>query len=402
MTIIKARYIFLCDETFSVLNDAAIAFDEEIKDIGKKADLCKKYPEAKLKNCDLLLPAFINTHTHLEFSSCAYSLDFGDFLSWLKSVMAKRDQLSEKAKIDIILTNIASMQKSGIGTIGEISSFGSDLKACASSSARIVFFNEILGRNWNIDIQNSFNSRLNESKKYKSSLFTPALSVHSPYSTHPKFLKYILDIAKKENLLVSTHFLESDHENEFLRFNKGELKEFFSSFSKPDTFYDPASFLHFFKGIPTLFTHCVYAKNEFKFLKESSFFLTHCPRSNALLSKKTFPLKDAFKSGLNLTLATDGLSSNNSLSMLDELKAALFIHADEDLENLAKNLLLMATKNAGKALGMKIGCIKKGFKADLACFKLPKNELKISQLPLQFLLNTKEAASLYINGKAIF
>lgn len=44
------------------------------------------------------------------------------------------------------------MQKSGIGTIGEISSFGSDLDPCLKAShkgMRIVFFNEILGTNEN-------------------------------------------------------------------------------------------------------------------------------------------------------------------------------------------------------------------------------------------------------------
>lgn len=400
MQLIKARFVFLCDEDFTILKDKVVAFDEDIKEIGKEEDLVKKYPAAKLLKTDLLMPAFINTHTHLEFCASLNTLDFGDFLAWLASIMSKRDDLSQKAKDGLIAANIKAMQKSGVSTIGEISSFGSDLKACANSTARIVFFNELLGRNWSEENEAAFKDRLNESLKYKSKLFTPALSVHSPYSTHPKFANFILELAKKNQLLISTHFLESDYEDEYLRQDKGQMKENFSKFSQAKTFYTPASFIELFKGCHTLFTHCVYAENEFKLLKQKNFSLTHCPRSNALLSKKTFPLKDALRSGLRLHLATDGLSSNYSLSMLDELRTALFIHAGEDLASLAKTLLLMATKYAGEALAMDIGEIKLGFKADLACFCF-KPELPSSQLALHFVLNTKEASKLFVNGEEI-
>lgn len=60
--------------------------------------------------------------------------------------------------------------------------------------------------------------------KFKNDFFIPAISIHSPYSTHPSLAYFALDLAKKQNLLASTHFLESKAENIWLRESKGVLK----------------------------------------------------------------------------------------------------------------------------------------------------------------------------------
>lgn len=402
MQIVLAKYIFLCDDEFSILQDYAIAFDKKILQIAPAAKILSKYPNALRHHFDLVMPGFINTHTHLEFSASSYRLEYGDFLAWLASVMANRDELSDLARGKLIQENIKQMISFGTTTIGEISSFGSDLLACVSSPARIVFFTELLSRVPNPSIKASFKERFALAKSYKSELFTPALSAHSPYSTHPDYLSFVINLAKDEDLLISTHFLESDYENEYLRENKGLMKETFAKFSKADSFYTPNEFLSYFLDSKTLFTHCVYAnENELDFLRENNFSLIHCPRSNALLSKKKLDLNLCLNKGLTPCLATDGLSSNFSLNMLDELRFALFMHADANLPLLAKKLILMATNYAGKALYSKIGQIKPGFCADLACFDLSTKPILSKQLALQFILNAKQASKVFINGDLI-
>ncbi|MCH3853378.1 amidohydrolase family protein, partial [Campylobacter jejuni] len=122
------------------------------------------------------------------------------FLIWLKSVINSRSMLNEQAKEELILKNIQKMQKSGIGTIGEISSFGSDLNPCVRASQngmRVVFFNEILGIN-EAQIQDKkqeFLTRFEKSLKFKDEFFIPAISVHSAYSTHPELAKFAINLA---------------------------------------------------------------------------------------------------------------------------------------------------------------------------------------------------------------
>ncbi|EKA0738327.1 metal-dependent hydrolase [Campylobacter lari] len=403
MFIIAPKIILTCDDDFNILENKAVLFDDNILEINSLEILQKSYPQAKLIQIpkdSLLLPAFINPHTHLEFSANNGNLVFGDFLKWLDSVFNNREQLSQKAKEKLILQNIHKMLKSGTATIGEISSFGSDLNPCVNSQARVIYFNEILGSNEAFlqEKQNEFLKRYETSLKFKNSKFIPAISVHAPYSTHPELAKFAIKLARENDHLLSTHFLESNHENNWLRFKKGGFKKSLAKFSKnPTPFYTPQSFLELFKEQRTLFTHCVYFK-EWDLLDKNLHSITHCAFSNKLLSKSTLKLKQALKNGVNIHLGSDGLSSNVSLSMLDEMRTNLLIHNDFELENFAKILLLMATNKTAKALNLNLGEIKKGKIADFSVFKLP-NSTSLKQLPLQFILQCKEVSKLFIEGK---
>ncbi|WP_291950825.1 metal-dependent hydrolase [Campylobacter sp.] len=403
MYIIAPKIIFTCDDNFSVLQNKALLFNEKILQIDTLEKLQKNYPQAQVINIDensLLLPAFINPHTHLEYSANNGNLIFGDFLKWLDSVFNNRFILNEQAKEKLILQNIHKMLKSGTATIGEISSFGSDLNPCINSQARIIFFNEILGSNKELipEKKEEFLKRYKKSLAQKNSKFIPAISVHSPYSTHPELIKFAIQLAKENNNLISTHFLESNYENNWLRFKKGGFKKSLSKFVKnPMPFYTPKSFLEFFKNQRTLFTHCVYLK-EFELLDKNLHSITHCAMSNKFLSKKTFKLKQNLKYKINIHLGTDGLSSNTSLSMLDEMRANLLIHNNFELENFAKILILMATNKAAKALNLNLGEIKKDKIADFSVFALP-SSANLNQLPLQFILQSKEVSKLFIEGK---
>lgn len=405
MFIIHPRYIFLCDEAFSIVENKAFVFDERIIEIGEFERLKQKYPQATLISTppnSLVLPAFINPHTHLEFSANSYTLHYGDFLGWLNSVMSSRTALRKSSGTTLIKQVLQMMMKSGTGTVGEISSFGKDLKACIQSPMRVVFFNEILGANEadNDAKQSEFLERFEKSKKFKSKLFIPALSLHGTYSTNEKLAKFILTLAKKERLLVSTHFLESKDELKWLTNGTGAFKEWLKfAEKKPRPSYSPQSFVALFKAQRTLFTHCVWA-DDFELFDKNLHFITHCAFSNRLLSQRTFALKKALQSGISVHLGTDGLSSNISLSMLDEMRANLLIHKDfEPLADFAKTLILMATRNGAKALNLELGEIKAGKIADLSVFEV--GECDLTQLPLQFILNAKKVSKLFIQGKNV-
>ncbi|KAA6227957.1 metal-dependent hydrolase [Campylobacter sp. LR185c] len=403
MFLIYAKNIFVCDEKFTILKNQAFVFDKKIKEFGNLQNLQKKYPNAKLiktsKN-SLILPAFINSHTHLEFSANAYDLAYGDFITWLKSVIKSRVSLNEKAKKRLILNTIKNMQKTGTATIGAISSFGSDLIPCVKSGARIVYFNEILGssESENEIKKADFLKRFNESLKFKNDLFIPAISLHSPYSTNLTLAKFALNLAKTHKNLLSVHFLESKAENEWLRKESGDFKKWFLNFNKNiKPLHKIDDFLALFNGQRTLFTHCVFLK-EFEKLDKHLHSITHCAFSNRLLSQKSLNLKRVLKSGLNIHLGTDGLSSNISLSILDEMRANLLIHKEFELKSLAKKLLLMATLYPAKALNFNdLGSLEIGKSADFSVCEI--GECDEKQLPLQFILKTKEVKDLFIRGE---
>ena len=402
MRILRAKWVLVCDENFKILKDGAIVFDEKIIEVCGFASAARKYPQAEILDFsgDIAMPAFINSHVHLEFSANKGTLRYGNFLDWLGSVIASRQQLDAAARGRLILEQIATMMRSGVGTIGEISSFGGEAEACAQSGIRTVFFNEILGASKDAAAENilKFKQRFERSKALASSLFIPAVSVHSPYSTHPQITEFATKFARENGLAISTHFMESAYERQWLRAGRGKLKTWLSKFNPapaPAPFYSPQSFVAHFSGLRTLFTHCVWV-DDFSIFDPKLHSITHCARSNRLLSKKRLSFKKLLASGLNYNIATDGLSSNFSLSFLDELRANLMMHDELGLAELARALILGATRNAAAALGLNLGELRAGKLADIAVFE--GIECEQSQLPLQLILQSKNVKSLFIEG----
>jgi cytosine/adenosine deaminase-related metal-dependent hydrolase len=403
LTIISADYLLVCDEEFTVLQKCAIYFDKEIKEVASQEVLTSKYPNAKLIECEpntVLMPGLINIHVHLEFSANKTTLKYGDFITWLNSVIEHRDELSVACDEEYIDYTLDEMLKSGTTTIGAISSFGVDLNSCLKSPINVVYFNEVLGSNpAAVDaLFGDFLARLEESRAIQNDGFTPAISIHSPYSTHPILAKKALEIAKASDMVVSTHFMESDAERSWLDSGSGDFKLFFENFApnaKPVN--DAISYLELFTGQKVLFTHAVKADaKELKLMQEIG-TITHCPVSNRLLGNDRLEIEKLDK----LTVATDGLSSNNSLSLWDELRAALMMHFKADANLLAKKLIKSVTLNAANALDKRAGVLTSGYEADMITVKLPDSIKDIDSVALFLILHAKKADKIFIKGEEI-
>jgi cytosine/adenosine deaminase-related metal-dependent hydrolase len=159
-------------------------------------------------------------------------------------------------------------------------------------------------------------------------------------------------------------------------------------------------FISSFDGYPTLFSHFVEAdgKNRDK-IKEEGHFIAHCPRSNRFLGCDRLKIEELIKLDIPFNVATDGLSSNYSLNIFDELRSALMLHHLGDINLLAKKLIDSVTLKAGQALKLDCGEIKKGYFADFTITKLPQSPSDTKDIPLWTILHTKEANGVYIGGK---
>lgn len=406
MKIISADYILTCNNSFEILKNSAICFNEKILDVDKPENLIKKYPEAKmieLPRNSVIMPGLINPHVHLEFSSNKTSLEYGSFMTWLNSVLAKRDDLLSTCSDEVMEKQLKIMQKSGTTSFGAISSFGNDFDVCLKSPQRVVYFTEVLGsRPDAVDVLFSdFQSRLRAAQDNESERLIPAISIHSPYSTHPILAKNALDIARKFGYVVSTHFMESVAERNWLDDGSGEFNDFFNNFAPNSRPVNNAiDYIELFRGCKTLFTHCVQArKKEIEAIKEIGGSVTHCPVSNRLLGIGRLEIENIDKKMLNL--GTDGLSSNISLNLWDEMRAALMLHFKADLKKLAPLLIQMTTTNAANALNINAGEITKDRFADFIVCELSGNLENIENIALELILHTKFTKATYVAGEKI-
>jgi len=400
MFLINASYILTEDE---VLQDSAVVFDEKIRAVGKKDELLKMFPKSQeiiLEEGSVLMPGLINSHVHLEFSANSTDLKYGSFMPWLYSVIEKRDELSEKCDESCIRKTLDNMLLNGTTTVGAISSWGFDLEPCASSKMKVIYFNEVIGSNPSaVDaLWAHFLDRLEVSKELTSETFIPAVAIHSPYAVHPILVKKAVKIIKDENLKLSAHFLESKAERDWLDSSDGEFVEFFKNFLNLTKSHTTANeFLKNIEGTKSLIVHGGYATDdEREIIKASGHTMVHCPVSNRLLGNKRLDIDD-----INYLSATDGLSSNTSLDLFDELKTALFVHNEKDLNTLAKDLIKSVTSNAADALDLNRGRIKEGFEADIVVLNTKTGTIAPEDLHLHILLQKFEVSRVFVNGEII-
>ena len=401
MKIITADYIY---SGGVYLQNRAIAFGEKIEEIDTFEALLAKYPDAeRIKSAPytVIYPGFINTHVHLEFSANRTSLRYGAFMPWLDSVIANRDELLQECDNSVMEHEINEMLNSGITSFGAISSFGTELEVCENAPQRVVFFNELIGSNpmYADMLYNDWLERLEASTQCEpQSRITPAVAIHAPYSVHPVILQKAVTEAKKRKIPLTTHFLESQAEREWLEKGKGPFKAFFEKYfntSTPVTTVE--EFIHAFDHYPALFVHAVQAnKEELDHLASKGHSIAHCPRSNRYLGVGRLKIENL---PLPFSVATDGLSSNDSLSLLDEMRAALMLHHNLEIKRLAQTLIDAVTIKAARALQLDAGEIKVGKAADFVLLTLPDIPQSDEEIALWSILHTKKASSVYIAGE---
>ena len=407
MKILSASHILTFDENFSIIPDSAIVFDDKVIEVANIEYIKQKYPNIEITHLgvnSILMPGLINSHIHLEFSANKTSLKYANFYSWLSSVIKNREKLVEKGTTSLIEQELKKILKTGTTTIGAISSYSLDLEACLKSPINKVFFCEAIGSKAEMidTLFGDFKSRLKQAQKYNSKNFKAAIAIHSPYSVHPFLTREVLNIAKDENLSVTAHFLESVEEKDWLNKDEGNFLEFFKNFlNQTKAVSKPLEFLNLFKGIKNLsFTHCVEANEEdFAKMKELNAIINHCAVSNRFLNNTRLDLKKL--ENLDFSIGTDGLSSNNSLSMFDELRACLNIHYEKDIVKFSKTLLNAATNGGSRALGLNKGRLEKGYDADIISFYLPDNIEDLEDIYMQIILHTKYVDKTIIGGEFV-
>ena len=156
---------------------------------------------------------------------------------------------------------------------------------------------------------------------------------------------------------------------------------------------------------PNFLVHMTYAsKSDLSLVSKKINGIVVCPRANASLAEGIPNIVQMMKMNCNVAIGTDNIMIN-SPDMFREMdflwKVTMGIHKKR-IE--PKKILKMATVNAGKLLGRKIGCIKKGYLADGVFIK--KNNLDLDPLQNSYAsivhrANENSIKAVMIGGKIV-
>ena len=370
------KYLFSADTILPISSEplkqcSLLIVDGKIRDIGKSSLLRKKYKgvnEVKLGK-GILLPGFINAHTHLELGWIKNRIGgFKGFTNWLQQIIgAKREGITDQEIEDSVTEGIKSQIESGVTTVGEISSYdGLDIPILKKSGLRTVLYREAVDSKEDLlDFVNFETSPL-----YEERLFP-----HAPYSCNPGLLKKALKSHKKTKRPLGIHLAESREEIEFVnRKANAILNEVFPliqkkafKHKKADTPFEYMKSHGFFDKTKVTAIHMVQVlSDEVREIENLEIGIVLCPRSNLFLQVGVPPLKE-YARLKRVGLGTDGVSSNHNLDFFEELRVLHLLWSEALGKEASRETVYAATLGGARALFIedKVGSIEIGKEADL-------------------------------------
>ena len=357
----------------------AIADDGRITAVGPVAELGvgESFP-----GC-VILPGFVNCHSHLEYAVYA---GFGDglpFSSWI-GLHVRRKSLLDLDDMRAIATDGAhACLRSGITTVGDCSFAGVAAEAASATGLRAIVYLEVFGRD--AGAMDRFTELRDRVEPMLSERVVLGVSPHAPYTCTLELYEACAGLG----LPTATHLAESAAERAFLVDGAGDWSAFADMLVPPPG----TTGIRMLAGAgllgPSLTAaHCVHVDDdEIALLAGHAVGVAHCPRSNGILGCGIAPLGRLLDAGIPVGIATDSPASAPSFDLFDELRTAIVAaRAREQRPDAltAHRALELATLGGARVLGLadEVGSLAPGKWADLNVVSLDDTPLSPVEDPV--------------------
>jgi len=407
--IIKNANILTVDEEFNQFSPGAVAIDQDIFiAVGPESEILNSYTAEEIidANGKILMPGFVNAHTHVPMTLLRGLADDLRLDVWLLGYMmpVEREYVTpEFVKLGTKLA-CAEMIRSGITCFADMYYFEDDVaEATAEVGLRAVCAESIL--KFPTPDAQSFEESLAYSKKFiekwkNHPLIIPAIAPHAPYTCTPEIIEKSKNIALDYDIPLHIHLAET----------QSEVENVVAEHGMPVIPYMDK--LNLFEA-KVIAAHCVHIDpGEIRLLKAKNAGVAHNPSSNLKLASGISPVKQMMDLGINVGIGTDGPASNNDLDMFEEIRLTTFLakgSSGDPTALPARTTIAMATRIGAKALHIEdiTGSISPGKRADLILIDIQKihnspwfrhlNESLYSQVV--YAAKANDVSDLMVNGK---
>jgi 5-methylthioadenosine/S-adenosylhomocysteine deaminase len=359
--------VLTVDARDTVVPNGAVAIGNgEILAVGPRAKVEKRFHcRRKIDATDcLVLPGFVNAHTHSPMTLLRGVRDDAELMVWLEKYMFPLE--ARLARPGFVrwgaLLACWEMVASGTTTFVDGYFFEEEVARAADEAG----LRAVVG-------QGVFDIPTPDSKTAAEGLargerllsrwrghprITAALAPHACYTVGPETFRKTIDLAGRFDARVLVHLAESPSEIAMMRARYGTTSVRHLA-------------AHRVLGPAVVAAHCVLVDDEeIALLAESDAGIVHCPESNMKLASGIAPVGKFLAAGVRLGLGTDGAACNNDLDMVGEMGSAARLHKVASLDPTsvpARSVLRMATRGGAEALHMedRIGSLEPGKRADL-------------------------------------
>lgn len=299
----------------------------------------------------ILIPGMVNAHCHLELSFYKGVIpQHTGLVDFVKYVVAHRGEYSMEKQIADARTHSQVMWSEGIQAVGDISNGEASFDAKCESPIKYHTFAEYFGFTADDEAADFLaTSTTNIAAAHKRGLaITP--TPHSTYLVSDKLFKLGADSER-----LSIHFMETKSEIELFSKNGGMYDFIVECGWQPDFLQYGSHSNRLIKSLPADVPLILIHNTQIQpsdveaimgYFKDVTFVL--CPRSNYYIEAGFPPVAMLRSMGARIALGTDSLSSNTSLSMVEEVKWL----SKNNPEIPLNEILTWATIGGASGLGM--------------------------------------------------
>ena len=194
------------------------------------------------------------------------------------------------------------------------------------------------------------------------------MAVHAEYTSNPAVVQAFAEYSKSIGANMHVHLSETKKEHEECKGRHGKTPAKY--------FLDLGMF-----DCPTTAAHCVWLEEEdFEIFAEKGVTAASCPVSNLKLASGICNVTKMLDMGINVAVATDGVSSNNNTNMIEEMKIFALLqkakHYDPTLVTPQQALYAATRAGALSQSRPDCGLLKEGCRADLIVLDIDQPHMK--------------------------
>ena len=361
-----------------------------IKGISTSEQEVETYSKHRFEN-SAIFPGLINTHNHLGMGMLRGIADDLPLMEWLNNYIWPTEEkvISPEFVFKSTLLSLAESIRSGVTCINEMYFLPLECKKAMETAGirGVVGFGVLDSTKRAFELAD---------KSESSDLVSLSICPHAPYTVPFNIMKECVAYAEKNKLMLHSHLAETlDEENQILeRYGKRPV----------EYMLDAGAF-----DIPSIFAHCVHINDsDMKIMVDKKVNISHCLESNMKLASGFSPVVKMQKAGINVSIGTDGASSNNDISMIGEMNTVSKFHKAFNMDATAlpaKQVLEMATSCGAKALYKdNIGNLVENNKADFFVLSFDAVHMTPVYNPISHLIYTakdNDITDVFINGSHI-
>ena len=402
-----ARYVVTMDAGRRIIEDGAVAIrGRRIAAVGTRDEIGRRFQAAHRldRPAAILLPGFVDTHTHAAMSLFRGIADDLRLQDWLEKFIFPAEARNVDADFVRWGTRLACLEMalSGTTTYTDMYYFEDAVaEVTREAGLRGVLGETVIG--FPAPDYKTPREALAATEKFlarfrNDSLIVPAVAPHAVYTNSDETLKSARALANRYHAPLLIHVSETKKENDDELAKRGV---------SPTQLLDS---LGVFSG-RTVAAHCVWLNDKDRaILKSRHVGVAHCPSSNMKLASGVADVVKLLDMGIAVGLGPDGVAgSNNDVDMMEEMDLAAKLQKVTRMDPRvlpAARALEMATIMGARVLGLdnEIGSLETGKRADLITLRLDEpHGVPLYNIPSQivYALKGSDVRDVMVDGRVI-